>query len=370
MRANSVRLKGAWAGGAWRKSSFLEGKSAWLKGQSTWLKAAAGSFALAWACAPKPAPSEPRTETALPQDGNARPPAARSSSQRQGSTAPPPIVPNTNLLPGSAAPRPCGELGCVEFSSAEAALTDLLRTEPRVLALGEIHAPKSQTAVPSTATRFGELLPLFAGRSKDLVIELLLSSGQCGAVEKQVETKTAPIREPQAASNQNEFVELGFRAKALGIQPRALTVACKDYARVAGAGSSDIDQLLALIGARVEEEVTALLPKRSTGTILVYGGALHNDLHPRPGRERWSFGPSLAQATNGAYAELDLVVPEYVADNDTFRAQVWYSRLPARPLADAPPEPPVFRLLQPAPRSYVLIFPWTTPHPTAARPAP
>src|SRR5882724_6421643 len=42
--------------------------------------------------------------------------------------------------PAHAAPRPCGALDCMAFVSAQAAFDYVLRSEPRVLAIGEAHA--------------------------------------------------------------------------------------------------------------------------------------------------------------------------------------------------------------------------------------
>ena len=123
--------------------------------------------------------------------------------------APSPLL--APAAPVAADPKACGELGCQEYSSAEKAFAQVLAEEPRVLALGEAHAQKGSEGVASTAKRFGEqLLPLLRGRATDIVIELLIADGKCGKpVEEHVAEQQRPVTENQAASNQNEFIELG-----------------------------------------------------------------------------------------------------------------------------------------------------------------
>jgi hypothetical protein len=80
--------------------------------------------------------------------------------------------------------------------------------------------------------------------------------------------------------------------------------------------------------------------------VLAYGGALHNDTAPRPQRAAWSFGPELMQRTGGRYIELDLIVADYIQDNDAWRSLPWYAhrrpRGTARHVA-VPHEPRVVR---------------------------
>lgn len=255
---------------------------------------------------PTPAPVAPRTENASRAEPSAPPPAAPAGT-------------------------PCGELGCLEFEDARAALAYVLRERPRVLALGEAHAQKGSESVPSAAQRLGkELLPLFAGAASDLVIELLITNGSCGRVEKEVAERQKPVTQHQAAQDQNEYIELGTRAKALAITPHALTPSCEEYQRITQAGAGDIDEMLTTIARRTSLTVKALLAKSPAPAareqlILTFGGALHNDLQPRPGREGWSFGPELQVASRGNFVALDLIVPEYVKDTPSWRGFPWYS---------------------------------------------
>jgi hypothetical protein len=226
-----------------------------------------------------------------------------------------------------------------------------LSANPRVIALGEAHAQKDAPKVKSTTRRFAEeLLPGLAGRASDLVIELLTTNGSCGqAVEKDVAERQRPVTEPQAAQNQNQYVTLGSVAKQHGIAPHALVPECEELRAVSAAGDGDIERLLAVIADATVRETEKLLasgdPKRS---LVLYGGALHNDLAPRPGREAWSCG---------RYVEIDLVVPEFVKPTPAWQSFPWYAAFQAlAPSADT-------ILYQLSPESYVLVFPRSAPAP-------
>ncbi len=235
----------------------------------------------------------------------------------------------------------------------------MLRDGPRVLAVGEAHAQAGERIGASTTRRFMEqLLPRLAPRASDLVIEIWVANGSCGKVETQVKQQQAEVTAPQAATNQNEFLELGHRAKALRIQPHALVPSCEQYEKIAGAGERDISEMLTMLRDVTERDVRGLLQKRAPDRLVVaYGGAMHNDVRPREGREDFSFGPALAEATDGRYVELDLIVPEQIKDNETWRGLPWFSRYSRESAGDRAV------LISWAPRAYALIFPPVTTAP-------
>jgi hypothetical protein len=101
-----------------------------------------------------------------------------------------------------------------------------------------------------------------------------------------------------------------------------------------------------------ERLVASADPKRA---LVLYGGALHNDLDPRPGREAWTYGPRLAQLVAGRYVEIDLVIPEFVKPTPSWQSFPWYAAFTAS-------EPSAETILyQPSPASFVLIFPRSPP---------
>jgi hypothetical protein len=231
----------------------------------------------------------------------------------------------------------------------------VLSEAPRVLAVGEAHAQADGPKSASSTRRFMDaLLPRLAPRASDLVIELWVANGSCGKVEKKVEQQQSAVTAPQAASNQNEFVELGHRAKALGIMPRALVPSCEQYQQIAGAGAADVEAMLTMIKSVTARDVTELMAKRAPERLIVaYGGAMHNDVSPREGREDFSFGPELARATLGHYVELDLVIPEQIKDTEAWRALPWYSRYSEEKAGNGTEA----YLFSWAPHAYALVFP-------------
>lgn len=274
--------------------------------------------------------------------------------------APPPAAPATAPNAGDryVARRACGAFECLDFTNERDAFAYVVRERPRVLGVGETHAQRGAPSVHSATRRFGEtLLPVLAGSATDLVIELLTPDPKCKKEQTDaVARRTKPITESQASTNQNEFVALGFAAKKLGIAPRALAPTCDEYQSVLDAGQNDVLRFLSLIADVTVRDVSELLAKRpATATIVAYGGALHNDASPRAGRESMSYGQRLRERAGGSYVEVDLIVPEFVRDEEPWRSLPWYGAFD-RTLARR--EATVIVL---SPSSYVLIFPHSLP---------
>lgn len=303
-----------------------------------------GSMLVLAACGGRPAePQTAKAPAAAPTVAPLASTAARLAELAASTPAPPSY-------------RDCGT-GCKAFSSVEAAFDHVLREKPRVLAIGEAHAQNAGPKLASSTKRFMDgLLPRLAPRAADLVIELWVANGSCGKVEQKVQKQQQAVTAPQAATNQNEFMELGHRAKALGIMPHALVPSCEQYQKIANAGADDIAEMLTMIKVVTAHDVGELLAKRAPERLVIaYGGAMHNDLLPRPGREDFSFGPELAKATADRYVELDLVIPEQIKDTDVWRALPWYAQYPAEKSGNEA------YLLSWAPHAYALIFPKAAP---------
>jgi hypothetical protein len=248
-------------------------------------------------------------------------------------------------------------MNCLAFKTPEAAFGHVLQRRPRVLAVGEAHAQAGTPGIPSSTRRFAEqLLPLLAGRSKHIVIELLVANCKQQTVTGVAKTQ-APVTEHQAQSNQSEFLTLGKFAQRLGIEPQALTPTCAEYESVLAAGEDGVAHLLSLVAEQTERSVAALLAKPGPAPeeqiVLTYGGALHNDAHPRVGQESWSFGPQLIEASHGHYIELDLIVPEFVKDSQAWRNLPWFLAFDREHLTGEA------LLYEPTPGSFTLIFPKT-----------
>jgi hypothetical protein len=224
----------------------------------------------------------------------------------------------------------CGPLDCRAFVQAEDAIAYVMReTTPLVLAVGEIHAQKGAAIKASPTQLFSMLLPLFCGNTRHIVIELWTPRNDCG--DKRVEAvrqAQKPVVEAQAATNQNDFLELGNVAKKNRIQPHALTPTCDDFQSILAANDQDIERMLVLTATRTADLTEELLnrtgTKQSSPTVILYGGAMHNDVNPAEGREAFSYGPRLEASTRHRLTELDIVLREQVKDTASYQRLPWY----------------------------------------------
>jgi hypothetical protein len=197
-----------------------------------------------------------------------------------------------------------------------------------VVAFGELHQTAKTAHLRSALAHFtDEVLPAIAPRTAHLIVETWVASGACGEAEAQVTADVARATE-RPPETENEIVRLIRRSKELGVAPHVLDVGCDEYKTLVGTGGAvDYDRLLTLTGAHLERAIRqALALRRSPDRplVVVYGGALHSDLHPDPAVAKYSFGPAIDALTNGGYREIDLFVPELVAAFPALRAQPWY----------------------------------------------
>jgi hypothetical protein len=257
--------------------------------------------------------------------------------------------------PNAEASEPCGELDCRRFHDAASAFRYVLRDRPLALGIGEAHAPAG-TLIATTAARFTEqLLPVLAGRASHLIVELLHANPDCPRAEQPLAEAQKPIMVTQAPQNQNDYVALGQRARALGIEPFLLTPSCDEFRQIGAAGPDAIEKTLETIASMTTRMARAALLKNhragSGELVVAYGGALHNDLYPDADHAPYSYGPRLDDFTGGHYLELDLIVREFIKDDDAWRRLPWYGKF------DPSLAPDACVVLRTAPRSYVLFFP-------------
>lgn len=261
------------------------------------------------------------------------------------------------MVDAQRAPEPaCTALGCRLFDDATQAFEVVLSSQPLVVGIGEAHAQKGSEGLMSTTARFTEqLLPWLAPKSSDLVIELMEPDSKCLKTVEKVREEQKPVTQEQASSNQNEFITLGTRAKERGVQPHVLYPSCEQFDRIVKAGSDSVFVMLDTIAVLTEQKAKAILVRnhkaRDPRLVLLYGGAAHNDLVPRPGRESWSYAKSLQAFTKQRYVEVDLIVREYIKDTEVWQQLPWYPHFDKANYRDK------FVLFNPAPASYVLIFP-------------
>jgi len=310
---------------------------------SAFLTRGVAVIAIATGCNAAPPPAAPAANPSP-----APPPSVASTAPSLVASAPPPAQPT--------GPAACGELGCKLFDTPEGAFAAVLEQQPRVLAIGEAHAQKGSENIRSSTARFTTgFLPLLSGRATDLILELMVPNPSCKKEVKEVARRQQPVTEPQAESNQNEFVVLARHAQELGVSPHVLRPSCADFDAITKAGDNDVAAMLTMIARLTTDLAKPLIDRNGSAEngklVVAYGGALHNDIEPRPGREAFSFGPELKAHSGGRYVELDLIVPEFVKDSETWRALPWYRHY------DPQRAPGKTTLYNPSPGSYVLIFP-------------
>ena len=248
--------------------------------------------------------------------------------------------------------------GCERFKSPRAAFEHVVAEAPWVLAIGEYHEVEGAPKVKSAIARFtSDLLPMLKDKAASLIAETWMLNGKCGETEKQAAKEVQKTTQRPKETEDEVTVMLG-KAYALGLKNHILILTCDDYRSMLDEkGELDAEKSLKLVRDKVEEKALEVREKEEAalegkGKMLVlYGGALHNDLVPS---ERWapySFGPRLDREVDHRYIELDLLVPEYVKDDDDLVKEPWFK--PA--LARAARGETV--LVSPRPGVRLLVFP-------------
>ena len=276
-----------------------------------------------------------------------------------------------SAAPLGEAPRPkwtsCGDLGCRQYDAVEDAFNDAIALPaasgpagtPLVVAIGEAHAQRGgdravvrePVSDAAAAGALGGVLPTSLSRSST-------RSAGCTKVTQEVRKKQETVTTSQAPTDQSEYVTMGTKARALGIIPDLLRPTCADLDAIEAAGDEAVDASLRTIErltlAQVEKllERDAAQPADKDKMVVTYGGALHNALHPSPERAAWSFGPALDAYTKGRYVEIDLYVPEFMDDTDSWKKLPFYSHYDRARLGK---KTTVFR----DGNSVVIIFPLT-----------
>lgn len=251
---------------------------------------------------------------------------------------------------------PCEQ--CEVFASPKAAFTKVLALNPTVLAIGEYHEMEGAPKVKSALKRFTlELLPSLKARAGALIAETWMTTGTCGAVEKQATQEVQKVTK-RPDTTEDELTTMLHKAFDTGFKNHILTLNCDEYASLLDTnGELDAIKSLLLVKHKVEEKADEAIEKEEAVTngklLVLYGGALHNDLTPTEDMAPYSFGPSLSQSLDGGYVELDLLVPEYVKADPDLRKEPWFASV----LATVAKGKTV--VVWPNPKSALLFFPQT-----------
>ena len=206
----------------------------------------------------------------------------------------------------------------------------------------------------SALVRFrDDILPALAPRASHLIVETWIARGDCGRDEARVTADVQATTE-RPPETEDAIVSLLRRAKESGVAPHILEVTCDEYAALAnsepsegsepparssrggaalphakGAGGGKVDyaRLLDITTRHLEVAVrqAAFLPRTpERPLVLVYGGALHNDLHPARALAAYSFAPASYRMMRGAFREVDLYVPELVLRLPSVGKEGWF----------------------------------------------
>jgi hypothetical protein len=227
---------------------------------------------------------------------------------------------------------PLDELEYREYPDTAAAVRAILepRAAIRVYAIGEYHPSRNAAVRRSPLARFAdEIIELLEPRARHLVIEAWIDSGCGGASEAQrvaAQIASAIDRPPSTASDLAHLVDAGRRRNLV---THALPMTCIEQGAMLDAlGRVDFLLLLETITVKLYEAARRLV--REGEGVIVYGGALHNDLYPRYLFDELTYAPGLARELGGGVLEIDLVVPEVfeiVAPLAMVRREPWFPLL-------------------------------------------
>jgi hypothetical protein len=222
------------------------------------------------------------------------------------------------------------------------------RQRPIVFAIGEYHpTTKTQTVTSPETWFYRDMLPPLALVAKHLLLEAWNDDRRWAAAYKTVSKQvTAAIDRPQNAS-----IEFSAVPALEKIKLHYLSIPyVQQQALLDAKGRVDFYRLLLTITEKLAAGAIEISEQAPGESIVVYGGAIHNDLAPIWGLDAFSYTKELARGTNYRVVEIDVVVPEVVKNNLFARQQSWY------PLLRAGDDNTAI-LFQRAKDSYVLITP-------------
>jgi len=246
--------------------------------------------------------------------------------------------------PVSAVPRQYRE---VDSTRAAIAMILAENPEPRVYAIGEYHQTRNAIASTSPLARFSrDIIGMLEPHAQHLVVEAWLDAN-CWSSQQLSHDVAAATGRPAATAM--EMMRLVTNARRRGLQTHGLPMTCIEHdAMIDASGRVDFLLLLEIVTDKLAETTRALLAHERA--VIVYGGALHNDLYPRWPLDELSYAKPLAHELGGRVLEIDLVVPEVVAPMQMIRSEPWFPLL-----AQARPDRVI--VWRRGPASYVVILP-------------
>lgn len=278
-------------------------------------------------------------------DGEADP--RREPTPRRAGKVARPAAPAVDAGP----PLPAYQL----FPDLGAAIQAINRSKPRVIGLGELHVrtDRPAPAVSALARFSSEVLPAIGDRVSDVVVETWTVDPKCQRGVAATRTIETSMKRPP--TTKSEIGLLFGVTRERSITAHVMRLTCDDLAALASGGTVDAERLLALVTRELERVTRSAVRYRderheARPLILVYGGALHNDLYPFESTKDWSYALAVDAATGGRYVEVDVYAPELVEGDPMYTSQPWY------PLVARADSRGVM-LIERAPRSYLALLP-------------
>lgn len=243
---------------------------------------------------------------------------------------------------------PCGALDCRAYDDLASAFEATLEEKPLVVAVGEAHGKKGFEWVDTSAKRFtNEIVPRLAGRTSDLLLELMAPAQGCEQAKKETSKQLGKIAKNQAAEVPNEYVTLGKAAEKLGIKVSQLHPSCKQLDAIAKSKSPPLTVLQTITSLIAHDASQALAAKKDEKLFVVYGGAFHTEPSPPEERAEFSFAAPVAKSAKGRYVSVHLFVREYV--DSSWDIWEWYPSFKADQHRDK------VILLHPKPQHWVIV---------------
>ncbi|HUJ62430.1 MAG TPA: hypothetical protein VLX92_28200 [Kofleriaceae bacterium] len=247
---------------------------------------------------------------------------------------------------------PVAEIPHREVADTAAAIQLILAENPvpKVYAIGEYHESRSAVARTSPLARFTqEIIALLEPYAHHLVVEAWLDDA-CRSSAQLARDVTAATGRP--AATEMELLRLVSTSRRMQLEPHGLPMTCIEHDAVLDAHHRvDFLLLLEIVTQKLHDTTRALLAADPDHAVIVYGGALHNDLYPHWPLDELSYAKPLAQELGrGGVLEIDLVVPEVVAGMRMVRNEPWFPLI-------ARASPSRVLVWKRGPSSYVVILP-------------
>jgi hypothetical protein len=244
---------------------------------------------------------------------------------------------------------PVDDLTYREFTDTGAAITAILDDAgpAKVYAVGEYHPTRVVPGATPLERFTTDILDHMMPRARHLVVEAWTPTG-CGGegALAQRQIVHALGRRPSQTTDIEALVMKSARNR---LATHRLQMTCIERGALLDAmGRVDFLRLLELVTEKLQTTTKALVS--DDRAVIVYGGALHNDLYPRWPLAPLSYAAPLQRDLGGGVVEIDLIVPEVVAPLAIIRGETWFPLLgraaPGRVL-----------VWQRGPGSYVMILP-------------